>query len=254
DRPRDQERAGSEPARPRASDPGPREEGAREEADARRRPGRDVHDHEPGQLRHVPRHAGDQPAAGRHPRHVRAREEAGRGHRRDGERRDRDQADDEPDADVRPPPGRRRVRGDVPARSARPPRGLGGVQLLAAGKRVAGARWRIWCGAAAVYALLHGASAASAGPAGDGSGRARPTSSAKLRARRFTPAARRYVPGVKLATREATMRRRMFASIAVVATTALAASAAPATVHPARTAATGTVKVSFAIDKFVKKG
>src|SRR5205085_2463775 len=124
---------------------------------------------------------------------VRAREEAGRGHRRDGQRRDRDQADDEPDADVRPPPGRRRVRGDVPARPARPPRGLGGVQLLAAGKRVAGAR---------------------AGESG-----------AALRA-----------------------------SMAVVATTALAASAAPATVHPARTAATGTVKVSFAIDKFVKKG
>ena len=30
-----------------------------------RRPGRHVHDHEPRRLRHVPRHAGDQPAAGR---------------------------------------------------------------------------------------------------------------------------------------------------------------------------------------------
>ena len=41
-------------------------ERAREqEADARRRPGRHVHDHEPGRLRHLPRHAGDQPAAGR---------------------------------------------------------------------------------------------------------------------------------------------------------------------------------------------
>ena len=36
-----------------------------EEAPARRRPGRHVHDHEPRRLRHVPRHAGDQPAAGR---------------------------------------------------------------------------------------------------------------------------------------------------------------------------------------------
>ena len=36
-----------------------------EAAAARRRPGRDVHDHEPGRLRHLPRHAGDQPAAGR---------------------------------------------------------------------------------------------------------------------------------------------------------------------------------------------
>ena len=31
---------------------------------ARRRPGRHVHDHEPGRLRHLPRHADDQPAAG----------------------------------------------------------------------------------------------------------------------------------------------------------------------------------------------
>ena len=30
-----------------------------------RRPGRHVHDHEPRRLRHLPRHAGDQPAAGR---------------------------------------------------------------------------------------------------------------------------------------------------------------------------------------------
>ena len=45
-----------------------------EEAHARRRAGRHVHDHEPGRLRHVPRHAGDQPAAGRHPRHLRGRE------------------------------------------------------------------------------------------------------------------------------------------------------------------------------------
>ena len=44
--------------------------------DARRRAGRDVHDHEPRRLRHVPRHAGDQPAAGGDPRHVRAREAA----------------------------------------------------------------------------------------------------------------------------------------------------------------------------------
>ena len=47
-----------------------------EEAAARRRPGRHVHDHEPRRLRHVPRHAGDQPAAGRDPRHLRGRQAA----------------------------------------------------------------------------------------------------------------------------------------------------------------------------------
>ena len=37
----------------------------RQEAAARRGAGRHVHDHEPRRLRHLPRHAGDQPAAGR---------------------------------------------------------------------------------------------------------------------------------------------------------------------------------------------
>ena len=41
---------------------------------ARRRPGRHLHDHEPGRLRHLPRHADHQPAAERDPRHVRARQ------------------------------------------------------------------------------------------------------------------------------------------------------------------------------------
>ena len=45
-----------------------------EEAAARRRSGRHVHDHEPRRLRNVPRHAGDQPAAGGDPRHVRRRQ------------------------------------------------------------------------------------------------------------------------------------------------------------------------------------
>ena len=48
----------------------------RQEAPARGRPGRHVHDHEPRRLRHLPRHAGHQPAAGRHPRHLRGRQAA----------------------------------------------------------------------------------------------------------------------------------------------------------------------------------
>ena len=43
---------------------------------AGRRPGRHVHDHEPGRLRHLPRHADHQPAAERDPRHLRARQAA----------------------------------------------------------------------------------------------------------------------------------------------------------------------------------
>ena len=53
-----------------------REQGAQQAARPGRRPGRHVHDHEPRRLRHVPRHAGDQPAAVGDPRHVRAREAA----------------------------------------------------------------------------------------------------------------------------------------------------------------------------------
>ena len=92
---------------------------ARQEAAARRRAGRHVHDHEPRRLRHLPRHAGHQPAAGRDPRHVRGRQAAvGRaGRARPG--RDRDPADHEPDADVRPPARRRRARRPLPARPAR---------------------------------------------------------------------------------------------------------------------------------------
>ena len=59
---------------------------ARQEAHARRRPGRDVHDHESGRVRHVPRHADHQPPAGGNPRHVRRRQasvgRAGRARRR----------------------------------------------------------------------------------------------------------------------------------------------------------------------------
>ena len=67
-----------------------------EEAAAGRRPGRHVHDHEPGRLRHLPRHADHQPAAGGDPRHVRRRQAAvGRpGRARRG--RDRDPPDHEP--------------------------------------------------------------------------------------------------------------------------------------------------------------
>ena len=65
DRPGREAHRGPEPARDGARGRRDRQARPREEADARRRPGRHVHDHEPGRLRHVPRHAGDQPAAGR---------------------------------------------------------------------------------------------------------------------------------------------------------------------------------------------
>ena len=97
---------------------------------ARRRPGRHVHDHEPGRLRHVPRHAGDQPAAGGDPRHVRGRQAAVGRAGRARPRRDRDPADHEPDAHVRPPAHRRRARRPLPARPAREARELGRVGVL----------------------------------------------------------------------------------------------------------------------------
>ena len=127
------QRAGSQPARRRARDRRARREGADEEAPPRRRPGRHVHDHEPRRLRHLPRDADHQPAAGGDPRHVRARQApVGRpGRARPG--RDRDQAADERHAHVRPPPGRRRVRRLVPARPPRAPRGLGRRQRVTAG-------------------------------------------------------------------------------------------------------------------------
>ena len=97
---------------------------AEQEAPARRGPGRHVHDHEPGRLRHLPRHAGDQPAAGRDPRHLRARQAAVGHPGRARQGRDRDPADHEPHAHVRPPAGRRRARRPLPAstprRSSRP--------------------------------------------------------------------------------------------------------------------------------------
>ncbi len=111
DRPGDPERPGPEPPRDRPRDRRRRRARADEEAHARRRPGRDVHDHEPGRVRDLPRHAGHQPAAGGDPRHVRARQAAvGRpGRARAG--RDRDPAADEHHPHVRPPARRRRVRG-----------------------------------------------------------------------------------------------------------------------------------------------
>ena len=84
-----------------------------------RGPGRDVHDHEPRRLRHVPRDAGHQPAAGRDPRDLRGRQAAVGRPGRDGPGRDRDPPDHEPDADLRPPPRRRRAtRGCSSATSA----------------------------------------------------------------------------------------------------------------------------------------
>ena len=49
---------------------------AEQAAAAGRRPGRHVHDHEPGRLRHLPRNADHQPAAVRDPRHLRGRQAA----------------------------------------------------------------------------------------------------------------------------------------------------------------------------------
>ncbi len=51
--------------------------------------------------------------------------------------RDRDPADHEPDAHVRPPPGRRRARRPLPARHPREARELGRVGLLAGAAQVA---------------------------------------------------------------------------------------------------------------------
>src|SRR3954453_5714468 len=124
-RPGAEARRGPQPARHRTRRRRYRAAGPRQEAASRRGTGRHVHDHEPRRLRHLPRHASDQPAAGRDPWHVRGRQAAvGRGGRvRAG--RDRDPADHEPDAHVRPPPDRRRPRRPLPARPAREARALG---------------------------------------------------------------------------------------------------------------------------------
>ena len=88
---------------------------AHEEAAARRRPGRHLHDHEPGRLRHLPRHADHQPTAGRDPRHLRARQApVGRpGRPRPG--RDRDPAAHEHHPHLRPSTRRRRLQRRLPA-------------------------------------------------------------------------------------------------------------------------------------------
>jgi 2-oxoglutarate dehydrogenase E2 component (dihydrolipoamide succinyltransferase) len=94
---------GPQPARDGALGRRDRPAGTRQEAAARRRPGRHVHDHQPRRLRHLPRHARDQSAAGRDPRHLRRREAAVGDPGRPRRGRDRDPADHEPDAHVRPP-------------------------------------------------------------------------------------------------------------------------------------------------------
>ena len=63
---------------------------ALEPADAGRGQRRHVHDHEPGPVRLADGHAGDQPAAGRDPRHRGGRQAPGGGHRRARQRLDRD--------------------------------------------------------------------------------------------------------------------------------------------------------------------
>ena len=63
-------------------DQGAGPQGARQPADARRRPRRHVHDHQPRRLRLDHGHAGDQPAAGGDPRHRGGRQAAGGDHRR----------------------------------------------------------------------------------------------------------------------------------------------------------------------------
>ena len=97
----------------------------RQEAEPGRRPGRNVHDHESGRLRHLPRNPGDQPAAGGNPRHLRGRQAAVGRPGRAGPGRDRDPADDEPDPDVRPSPRRRCPRRAFPPRPPQATRELG---------------------------------------------------------------------------------------------------------------------------------
>ena len=84
-------------------------ERARNKQLAGRGAGRNVHDHQPRRLRHVPRDAGDQPATGRSSAPTPRQAAVGRpGRARQG--RDRDPADHEPDPHVRPPARRRRPR------------------------------------------------------------------------------------------------------------------------------------------------
>ena len=90
-------------------------------AQPRRGPRRLVHDHQPRRLRLDHRHPGDQPAAGRDPRH-RGRRQAPRGdHRRARQRLDRHPPDDLPVHVVGPPGARRSARGAVPERIAKEP-------------------------------------------------------------------------------------------------------------------------------------
>ena len=79
----------------------------------RGRPGRHVHDHEPGPVRDDPRDADHQPAAGGDPR-PRGGGEAARGGRGPGRGLDRDPADGQPVPVVRPPGPRRGRRGPLP--------------------------------------------------------------------------------------------------------------------------------------------
>ncbi len=133
DRARDPQRPGPEPARHRPCDRRSRRARTDEEAAPRRRAGRHLHDHQPGRLRHLPRDADHQPAAGGDPRHLRARQApVGRaGRARPG--RDRDPAGDEPHADLRPPTRRRCVRRSVPPRPARAPGDAGGERARNSG-------------------------------------------------------------------------------------------------------------------------
>src|SRR5262249_41905452 len=79
----------------------------------------------PRRLRHVPRDAGDQSAASWNSGDLRCRQAAlGRAGRL-GRGRDRDPADHEPDAHVRPSARRRRARGTLLARHSREARELG---------------------------------------------------------------------------------------------------------------------------------
>ncbi len=126
--------AGPQPHRYGARHPGPRRACAHEEAPTRRRPGRHVHDHQPGKLRDVPRNADHQSAAVGHSRHVRAGQAAlGRPGRARG-RRDRDPPPHEPDPDVRPSARRRRVRRHVPPRPPRQARELGRGSVLSSAR------------------------------------------------------------------------------------------------------------------------
>ena len=95
-----------------------------ESADPGRGPRRHVHDHQPRPLRLDPRDPGDQPAAGRDPRHGGDRQAPRRAHRRAWNRFHRDPLDDVRVHVLGPPGARRSARRTIPRESAQETRVL----------------------------------------------------------------------------------------------------------------------------------